>query len=336
MRLAWFRFAAFVILAHALAWAQQPSDNSSNTLAYENGSITNNVYSNDCFGFSFAIPDGWHIITQVLGTDAKAIHMTKGALVLLMLDQKKEGAFGSITLNTYDASIYDTTIRGFVSRSAHDYVSSDQKYREIVKDAYSVDYAGKTFSRADIKHTMHSGSILYEASVFTKFRGYYVGEYLSAGTPEGLELAASSLQGISFHEDKPNPKCVMRGDDNTSTVGIIGGVINSKPSTPQSNSGQPLRIRVSQGVSARLLIKKVEPQYPDDARQGQIEGKVVLRILIDENGDVQGLTLVSGHPMLVPAAIEAVKQWKYKPYLLNGQPVAMETQDIVVFRLAGQ
>jgi TonB family protein len=335
MKFAWFRFAAFVILAHALAWAQQPSDNSSNNLAYENGSITNNVYSNDCFGFSFAIPDGWHINTQVLGPDAKAIHMTKGALVLLMLDQKTEGAFGSIALNTYDASIYDKTVQGFVSRSAHDYVSYDQKYREIVKDAYSVDYAGKTFSRADIKHTMHSGSILYETSVFTKFRGYYVGENLSAGTPEGLELAASSLQGISFHEDKPNPKCVMRGDDNP-TGGIIGGVVSSTTSIPQSDSGQPMRIRVSQGVSARLLIKKVEPQYPDDARQGQIEGKVVLRIVIDKNGDVQGLTLVSGHPMLAPAAIEAVKQWKYKPYLLNGQPMAMETQDVVVFRLAGQ
>jgi protein TonB len=58
--------------------------------------------------------------------------------------------------------------------------------------------------------------------------------------------------------------------------------------------------------------------------------------LIDKNGGVEELTLVSGHPMLAPAAIEAVKQWKYKPFLLNGQPVKVETQILVDFQLAGQ
>jgi protein TonB len=94
-------------------------------------------------------------------------------------------------------------------------------------------------------------------------------------------------------------------------------------------------VRVSQGVSIGLLVTRVTPQYPDDARQARIQGSVVLRTEIDKNGDVEDVSLVSGHPLLAPAAIEAVKQWKYKPYLLNGQPVGVETQVIVAFELSG-
>jgi protein TonB len=109
----------------------------------------------------------------------------------------------------------------------------------------------------------------------------------------------------------------------------------STPNAPKSDTGPPQRVRVSQGVSTSLLIKKVAPQYPDDAKQARIQGSVVLQALIDKNGDVADLALVSGHPMLAPAAIKAVKQWKYKPYLLNGQPVNVETQIVVRFSLSG-
>ncbi len=335
MKIVWFHLVVSAVLAHALSWAQQPSSGSSHALAYEDGCIENNIYTNECFGFSFAIPDGWQINTQILGADAKARHTTQGALVLVLIDQQKEGAFGStIVLNAYDAGIYDKTVREFVSRYARGYVSSDQKHRKLVKDAHPADYAGKTFFRADNKQTMSNGRASYRAFVYTKFRGYYIGEFLSAASPGELELAVSSLQGISFREDKPNPKCVMRGDDNPSSGGVIGGVLSSKP--PQSNSGQPLRIRVSTRVWQTHLITKVEPQYPDDAKQARIQGQVVLHAMIDKHGDVEDLTLVSGHPMLIPAAIEAVKQWKYKPYLLNGQPTAVETQIAVDFQLSGR
>jgi periplasmic protein TonB len=124
----------------------------------------------------------------------------------------------------------------------------------------------------------------------------------------------------------------MSADESPSSGGIIGGVLSSKPQ--QSNSALPQRVRVSQGVSTGLLVTKVPPQYPDDARQARIQGTVVLKALLDTNGDVEDLTLVSGHPLLAPAALEAVKQWKYKPYLLNGQPVKVETQITVNFQLA--
>jgi periplasmic protein TonB len=86
-------------------------------------------------------------------------------------------------------------------------------------------------------------------------------------------------------------------------------------------------------VSQALLIKKVEPEYPQEARDKRIEGTVVLQVQISEAGDVKEARLISGDPLLAPAAIEAVKQWKYKPYLLNEEPVQVETRVTVDFRL---
>ena len=87
-------------------------------------------------------------------------------------------------------------------------------------------------------------------------------------------------------------------------------------------------------VSEGLLIKKVQPTYPQLARQARVQGKVLLQAEIDKEGSIESLQLISGHPILAPAAIEAVKQWLYKPYTLNGEPVAVETQVEVDFSLS--
>ena len=115
--------------------------------------------------------------------------------------------------------------------------------------------------------------------------------------------------------------------------GVIGGIIGSTTAVPKVAT--PQRVRVSLGVSQGLLIKKVTPNYPPLARQARIQGQVLLQAEISKEGTIQNLQLISGHPMLAPAAIEAVKQWRYKPYLLNGEPVAVETQVVVNFSLSG-
>jgi len=116
--------------------------------------------------------------------------------------------------------------------------------------------------------------------------------------------------------------------------GVIGGIINSTPmSVPKIAT--PQRVRVSQGVTQGLLLRKVQPAYPPLARQARIQGSVLLQAEISKDGTIENLHLISGHPMLAPAAIEAVKQWKYKPYILNGEPVEVETQITVNFTLSG-
>ena len=116
--------------------------------------------------------------------------------------------------------------------------------------------------------------------------------------------------------------------------GVIGGIISSTPvNVPKAVN--PQRIRVSQGVTQGMIIRKIQPAYPPLARQARIQGPVVLQAEIGKDGSIQNLRLISGHPMLAPAAIEAIKQWKYKPYILNGEPVEVETTITFNFTLSG-
>jgi len=119
--------------------------------------------------------------------------------------------------------------------------------------------------------------------------------------------------------------------------GAIGGVLGSVIATPTAvpKAATPVRVRVSQGVSQGLLIHQVKPAYPPLARQARIQGTVVLQAVIGKDGSIQNLKVVSGHPMLAPAALEAVKQWRYKPYYLNGEPVEVDTTINVNFTLSG-
>jgi len=130
------------------------------------------------------------------------------------------------------------------------------------------------------------------------------------------------------------PGGVPGGIPGGSAGGVIGGIISSQAANIPKVA-TPQRVRVSSGVSNGLLIKKVQPTYPPLARQARIQGQVVLHAEISKDGTIQNLQLISGHAMLAPAAIEAVRQWRYKPYLLNGEPVAVETEVIVNFSLSG-
>jgi protein TonB len=95
----------------------------------------------------------------------------------------------------------------------------------------------------------------------------------------------------------------------------------------------PQLLRVSQGVMEGLVLKRVQPRYPTQALQMRIQGPVQLQAMISKTGDIENLKMVSGDAVLGRAAVEAVRQWKYKPYYLNGDPVQIETQILVNFRL---
>ena len=81
------------------------------------------------------------------------------------------------------------------------------------------------------------------------------------------------------------------------------------------------------------LIRRVQPVYPPLARNARIQGSVVLAAVISKAGTIENLTLITGHPMLVPAALQAVRQWRYRPYILNGEAIEVDTQITVNFIL---
>ena len=116
--------------------------------------------------------------------------------------------------------------------------------------------------------------------------------------------------------------------------GVIGGIIGSTP-VAVPKQVMPTRVRVSAGVQQGNLISQVKPMYPVIAKSARISGAVVLQAEISKQGTIEHLQVISGHPMLVQSAVEAVKQWRYKPYLLNGEPVPVETTITVNFTLSG-
>ena len=83
------------------------------------------------------------------------------------------------------------------------------------------------------------------------------------------------------------------------------------------------------------LIYRIQPQYPPLARQARVQGIVVLRATISRDGKIENLQIISGHPLLVKSAMDAVLQWRYRPYYLSNEPVEVETQVTVNFTLAG-
>jgi protein TonB len=120
--------------------------------------------------------------------------------------------------------------------------------------------------------------------------------------------------------------------------GILGGVPTAAPPPPKKEppkaAPRPSIIPVGGRVQNALLIRNPQPIYPQIAKSARISGTVELSAIIGEDGKIQQLTVVSGHPLLRQAALDAVKQWVYKPTMLNEQPVKVSTTIDVIFTLS--
>jgi periplasmic protein TonB len=115
--------------------------------------------------------------------------------------------------------------------------------------------------------------------------------------------------------------------------GVLGGVIGGAGGAPPPPRPAQTRIRQGGAVTAASLINRVQPVYPPLARQTRVSGTVRLHAIISKEGTVQQLEVMSGHPLLVQAALDAVRQWRYRPTLLNGEPVEVDTTIDVIFSL---
>ena len=145
-------------------------------------------------------------------------------------------------------------------------------------------------------------------------------EYAPADSSTRPPVAESSLGGDAAR-GAPDGSTENRKGDMTAAASTV--------------ADQP-RVRISENVSTGLLISKVLPVYPLTARQARVQGTVVLQAAISKDGTVEALRVASGHPFLIPPAIEAVKQWRYKPYMVNGKPRPVDTEIMVDFVLKNQ
>jgi periplasmic protein TonB len=118
--------------------------------------------------------------------------------------------------------------------------------------------------------------------------------------------------------------------------GVLGSILTSSAVAPPPppKAAAPKRIRVSSGVEAAQIISQPQPEYPALAKMARIQGVVKLEAVISKDGTIQELKVISGHPLLVKAAVAAVQQWRYRPTLLSGEPVEVQTEVDVVFTLS--
>jgi protein TonB len=125
------------------------------------------------------------------------------------------------------------------------------------------------------------------------------------------------------------------GVDGGTGGGILNGIIGSGGSGPPPPPKAASRIRVGGNVQAAALVNKVTPQYPPIAKTAHVAGTVILHAIIAKDGSIQELQYMSGPPLLMKSAMDAVREWRYKPTMLNGDPVEVDTTISVVFSLGG-
>ena len=135
--------------------------------------------------------------------------------------------------------------------------------------------------------------------------------------------------------DNVCPTCVPGGTESaTSGNSVIDSIGNAPVVVPPPPVPVARPPRVSRMMEGNLIYKP-QPAYPPMARAARVQGPVVLRAIISKAGTIENLQVLSGHPLLVKAAIDAVSQWRYRPYNLNGEPVEVETRVTVNFILSG-
>ncbi len=125
------------------------------------------------------------------------------------------------------------------------------------------------------------------------------------------------------------------GDGSGDSVKAMTNILVDVAQKPLITQASLKKVPVSSGVMQGNLVIKNAPIYPAIAKAAHISGTVVLQATISKTGTIENLHVISGHSMLQQAAIDAVRTWKYRPYLLNGEPVEVETEINVVFNLGG-
>ncbi len=157
--------------------------------------------------------------------------------------------------------------------------------------------------------------------------------------PKGIFIPKGPERPRSIVVDDCGPDCVyvpnMFPTNGSDKNNLMNRLISSDTTTrsavnPVLVQSKPILIS---HIDPGMLIARIEPRYPDLARRARIQGVVVITAVIGKDGRIVSLNAVSGHPMLVPAALDAVRQWRYRPYILNTQPVEVETRVEVNFTL---
>jgi protein TonB len=142
-------------------------------------------------------------------------------------------------------------------------------------------------------------------------------------------IAGQIKKAAPAEEPPPSAPGQVSLEDNNVVPGSVFGGGNKEKVMPRVSA-------ISAGVADGMIIHKTPPVYPKFAQDAHITGKVVLKATITKQGTIEGVQVLSGPKILAPSAVDAVRTWKYKPYMLDNQPIAVETNITVVFGAGGK
>lgn len=190
--------------------------------------------------------------------------------------------------------------------------SQDKKGKKPEGGVKEFSAAGRDYFRVDMAHGLGGR---HQCVICTTVNRHLLVWNAGASNEKGMDAIVATLNSITALPEQSAAE---------STPSATQKNMEDLPSKP--TIAKPERVKVSSGVTTGLLIKKVPPIYPPDARAAYIQGTVVLRAQISKAGDITYLELMDGPIELAGSAVAAVRQWKYRPYLLMGEPVAVDTQ----------
>jgi TonB family protein len=275
------------------------------------------------FGLVYPLSNDWVQATQMTRKRVESAEPPQDADVLLaavyVLKSNLSATSTFFSLLAYRQPATDCK-KNLEAMIAHSQDKKDKNYR-IEGNVVEFSAAGRVYFRVNMAHGLGGR---HQCMICTTANGHLLVWNAGASNEKGLDAIVDTLNSIT-------PLSQRSATVSAQSAGQKDGKAEGAPSKP--DAAQPDRVKASSGVASGLLIKKVTPVYPDDARAAYIQGTVTLLAKISKTGDITDLELLDGPIELAGSAVAAVRQWKYRPYLLMGQPVAVQTEIRVNYEL---
>jgi TonB family protein len=274
------------------------------------GTFDDGNYVNEFLDLYYPLSRDWVRETDLMRKNYSAEGLSTGIYVLLAAVHIPEHtappeADSSFVLSAIERSADSSTQTCdlYLQRLASELQSKKEAQQKGDRSDFSV--AGHNFRRADFEFRHGPG---HHAIICTQVKDYLLQWNVAGFSKSAVQAAVSTIDSVTAVPAVPAPRPPKYG---------------------------PTYVQISSGVTQGLILKKVPPIYPEAARYGHIQGTVDLHAVINKTGDVVDLEVIDGPIELVVSAVNAVRQWKYRPYILKGEPVEVDTTITVHYQLSG-
>lgn len=279
------------------------------------GTFRDNAYFNEYFNLFYPLSRDWVRETELMRGKLAGEGNGQRAAVLLAAVHipqdtdplKADSSFTVLAVNRSGPPPQDC--QQYLGALANDVESRKEGKQKGDPSQFTI--GGHDFYRRDFEYRR---GVDHRTFLCTSNKDYLLQWNIVGWSKHAVETAVSTLQSMTASAS-PSPPV--------------------RPPPTQGDQQIPTLVRVSQGVTAGLLVKKVAPIYPMDVRHEHIQGTVRMRAVINKTGDVVDLEVIAGPMELVVSAVNAVRKWKYRPFLLKGEPVEVQTEIVVNYTLSG-